>query len=296
MNQIFFLLLCTVSLHATVIAHLRGQFGNQLFQIAAAAALAEENHCDLCFPDFEQLSSKSPLLKNYEAIYCRIPRVEGVIPQFIYEEAEGKPAYKPIPYQPNMEIIGYFLSENFFRGHEALIRRLFAAPESIEAYLQEHFKKVLEHPKAVGIHVRTGYLDYQKTGWNRFFYRSFLAPDIRFFLRALRYFDVDSLFVVCSDHPAWAKKRFAGLRGNFLFVDTGDHLIDFYLLSKCKHMIIANSTFGWWAAWLNEHPNKKIVYRRPFMGIFRENTPPDLICSGWIPIDMPEQYLPPPLF
>src|SRR3989344_2155316 len=106
MVRFFFLLMLAASLHATVITRLRGQFGNQLFQIAAAAALAEENHCDLCFPDFEHLSDESEagrlLLKNYEAIYSRIPRVEGIAAQFIYEEEEGKPAYKPIPYQPNM--------------------------------------------------------------------------------------------------------------------------------------------------------------------------------------------------
>ena len=56
---------------------------------------------------------------------------------------------------------------------------------------------------------------------------------------------------------------------------------DMYLMSCCKHNIIANSTFSWWGAWLN--PNKKKVVIAPSLFLNTETTP-DLIPDSWIKI------------
>jgi hypothetical protein len=69
---------------------------------------------------------------------------------------------------------------------------------------------------------------------------------------------------------------------------------DLMLLSKCKHQIIANSTFSWWAAWLNQNPAKTIVAPKQWFGKeYRETGSPykkrfyntkDLLPDNWITI------------
>lgn len=288
---IFFLLLPYLSLSATVVAHLRGQWGNQLFQIAAAVALAEENHTFLYFPDFQNLSSphlkEMELSKNYEAIFRKIPnQLRYAKVSYLYKQPD--PAYHPIPYTPNMEIDGFFQSEKYFKKYASLIRNLFAAPKSIQTYLQDHFAEILNHPKTVAIHVRTGYFDFKKERCSPRFYRAFLPPDLNFFKKAVSLFDADSLFIVFSDYIPWCKKNFQEIPRQIIFMEDEDYLHDFYLMTKCKHAIISNSSFGWWAAYLNENPQKKIVCRRPFIPVLEMPAgSPDVLCDDWIALDMP---------
>jgi hypothetical protein len=58
---------------------------------------------------------------------------------------------------------------------------------------------------------------------------------------------------------------------------------DLYLMSRCKHNITANSSYSWWAAWLNPNPNKKVIApAKWFMGA--DSNTIDLIPPEWIKI------------
>lgn len=68
-------------------------------------------------------------------------------------------------------------------------------------------------------------------------------------------------FYIFSDDPAWVASQI-GLGSNITIIDhhaPGEVQEDFRLMSACKHQIIASSSLSWWAAWLNEHPNKVVV-------------------------------------
>jgi hypothetical protein len=64
-------------------------------------------------------------------------------------------------------------------------------------------------------------------------------------------------------------------------------IIDFQLMSLCKHNIIPNSTFSWWAAWLNEHPEKVVVTPNRWFNDESMNTKAllDTIPDDWIRVD-----------
>ena len=272
--------------------HFRGRLGNQLFQAAAAVAFAQENRCEIYFPDFERLHLNTDdyglkqLKRNYEMIFCRIPSLKTKLePTFLYEEPDF--SYHAIPYHPPMELVGYFLSEKYFSKYREFIVELFSPTKEIEHYLEMHFEHILKHPKTVGIHVRTGYLEYSLNNFNPDFYKNYLPPDMEFFKQAMSFFEEDALFVVFSDHIEWCKQNFRGFNKNVIFIEEQDYFYDFYLLSKCKHAIFANSSFSWWAAYLNTNPEKKIICRMPFW-LYGETSNQDIIPSDWVSLYMPE--------
>jgi hypothetical protein len=91
-------------------------------------------------------------------------------------------------------------------------------------------------------------------------------------------------FFVLSDDIPWVIKNFK-IDFPTVFVEEKDDDIhsDFQLMSLCKHNIIANSSYSWWAAWLNTNENKIIIapekwYANPEM----QNATADLLPSKWI--------------
>jgi hypothetical protein len=66
------------------------------------------------------------------------------------------------------------------------------------------------------------------------------------------------VFYVFSDDIKWCRENFI-MDGIFVFVDNNNEIIDIWLMSQCKHFIIANSTFSWWGAWLSNNPEKIVI-------------------------------------
>jgi hypothetical protein len=68
------------------------------------------------------------------------------------------------------------------------------------------------------------------------------------------------VFYVFSDNIDWCKKNFV-LDDKFIHVkhDAYDEISDLWLMSKCKHFLIANSTFSWWGSCLSENKNKIVI-------------------------------------
>jgi hypothetical protein len=96
----------------------------------------------------------------------------------------------------------------------------------------------------------------------------------------------DASFVVFSDDQVSAREILAGepvslwVEGN----DSANAYEDLWLMSCCKHHIVANSSFSWWGAWLNPSP-EKIVLAPKYWGNTHHSYFPDLYPSSWIPID-----------
>ena len=124
-------------------------------------------------------------------------------------------------------------------------------PEDVRALEQ------IQGSNSVGVHVRRG--DYLKT------------PDLyggicteAYYKEAfeiMRGMVSDPHFFFFTDDPHWVKKQFK--LKNMLIVDWNDSTAeswrDMRLMSFCQHNIIANSSFSWWAAWLNDNQNKSVI-------------------------------------
>ena len=98
-------------------------------------------------------------------------------------------------------------------------------------------------------------------------------------------------FLVFSDtvkDVEWCKQN---IKADYIeFSDGSDinghnDIIDFTLMSKCDHNIIANSSFSWWAAWLNNNKEKTVIAPKQWFGkAYVNHNTSDLIPETWIKI------------
>jgi hypothetical protein len=100
---------------------------------------------------------------------------------------------------------------------------------------------------------------------------------------------VSPRFFVFSDDIEWCSRNFHMPHCRFVNIEASrkNPIIDFQLMSLCKHNIIPNSTFSWWAAWLNEHPEKVVVTPNRWFNDESMNTKAllDTIPDDWIRVD-----------
>ena len=89
-------------------------------------------------------------------------------------------------------------------------------------------------------------------------------------------------FIIFSDDINWAEENLKYDNAIFcrkeMFDDDQDWY-DMYLMTKCKGNIIANSSFSWWGAWLNQ--NEGHVAIAPNKWLNGKSTP-DIWCEKWI--------------
>jgi len=254
----------------------QGELGNKLFQTATAIAYAKDNNLRLILPK-ESRSSKG--LRKI------LPKLDfGKAPQNteLLEEKSSPYVYSPLPKKSNCCLKGFFISEKYFKKYEKDIKERFAASKRLKLSLQRKHPKVFNHKCSVALHIRTFAKDLGDLG-NKL-YETYPPPDLNYIKKAISQFPDNALFVVCSDKISWCKKFLENIPKNFYFVEGQKNFEDLYLMSLCDHMITSNSTFSWWAAYLNCNPNKKIIARSPW--IMRiESKISDIIPSDWIVIE-----------
>lgn len=87
-------------------------------------------------------------------------------------------------------------------------------------------------------------------------------------------------FFLFSDDPVWVKENYKGEDFHVVSANKGKNAwIDMFLMSQCKHNINANSTFSWWAAWLNPNSSKIVLVPERFNNL---NKPHDIYPDDWI--------------
>lgn len=256
-----------------VLGHLMGQFGNQMFQIAAATSLALNNFATACFPDL--LTEKEfniPI--NYEKVFYHINVKEpSENVEFLY--IEPKFTFSEIPYQSNMAIRGWFQSEKYFRRHKQEILDLFAPHAEIVDYLYQKYASVLSNPRTVSIHFRS----YDKEDPEQ---KVYIKCSKDYYARAVEEFPNDSLFVVFSNDIEWCKENFVDIDRNFIYIEGEAHYYDLYLMSLCKDNIICNSSFSWWGAYLNRNPSKCVIAPANWFNPAYGADTRDLLPDEWI--------------
>lgn len=259
-----------------VTATLKGQLGNQMFQIAAATSLAIDHGVEAAFPDLEK-STEYGIPINRIHVF---PHIKTKLPGSIKKQYNDHTCgIHPIPYEPNLELIGWFQSENYFKHNREAILDLFAPSEEIYSYLTTKYEDILNHPCTVSIHHRS----YLREDPQQHFHPT---QTKEYFLKAIEYYPENALFVVCSNDIEWCKWNFYNIPREFVFIEDEPYYHDLYLMSMCKHNIISNSSFSWWSAWLNRNPDKIVTAPKQWLAKSARQNISQIIPKDWIKIEL----------
>jgi hypothetical protein len=262
-----------------VVTLLRGGLGNQMFQYAAALGLAERHNKALeldisAFEDYKVWPYQLDCLKVPQSIYRGPPLTRPVSNSLIARVMRKiNPGHSFRIYrEPHFhfdpavltladhEILldGYFQSPRYFEGAEALLRERFQPEAPLTDIAADWASRIDASPCSVSLHVRRG--DYltadaslMHTAMDKGYYdraialmKDLVGPEAEFFL--------------FSDEPDFMVEAFADLpRAHVVRSDPSAPWEDMFLMARCKHNIIANSSYSWWGAWLNQAQGKRVI-------------------------------------
>ena len=285
-----------------IIVQLKGGLGNQMFQYAFGRSMALFHNTSLKI-DVNYFENQDPGvtprkyeldvfdLKQSYATNKEIQSIQQQYPNWI-QKSIGKllPRFRPVFKEKNEKYIksiffalnnvyfkGYWQNEKYFKNIEILIREEF----SFKHPLSQKAKSLLEEigsNESVSLHIRrTDYIG-KAVG-------EVCTPG--YYKKAIQHIEDlknNIRLYVFSDDIEWVRSNLAFSHPT-IFVDKtyteNIDWMDMQLMSKCKHNIIANSSFSWWAAWLNDNPKKIVI--APNEWNFKKNIN-DIIPPEWITI------------
>ena len=262
-----------------------GRLGNQLFQFASTFGIANKLGYNVSFP-IE--NCKEPSIEHFKDgitrnIYFDIPRVFDIPANLITSKVNNVTKYQiQEPYfhfcedlfsiPDYSDIVGYYQSEKYFNHCENSLRDVLKFKEDIRIKAEKIFTKLNE--QTVSIHVRVG--DYAGLSDHH----PICEPE--YYQKAIQYFtDKNYYFLIFSDNISYSKDIF-GESENILYIEGNEPEVDMCMMSMCDHNIIANSSFSWWAAWLNNKKDKIVVAPKKWFGsVYSFQNTNDLYCKEW---------------
>lgn len=227
-----------------------GRLGNQLFQIATTINLAITHNEEYVFPAWKDAD-------NFNLYDCFSDNIK------VGETFQEKNFhYSPITYKPNINLCGFFQSEEYFKESQGIVQQLLT-PKIGHSIKWD----------CTAVHVRRGdYLGLSK---------EYIQLDMSYYQKAMELTGT-SKYIVFSDDIDWCKKNFQG--SNITFSENQSPVEDLALMLSCEHTVIANSSFSWWGAYLNKNPSKIVVAPKQWFGSALPHNTKDLLPKTWLQI------------
>ena len=283
-----------------IYVRLLGGLGNQLFQYAAARALALRNgssvgldlrslpppphHLSYALHHFAvQAETEPPGLPPERTTPLRymIWRTGLGSPHFLRER--GLHVNLPVlRASDDTYLHGYFQSESYFADHLKQLRQELRIVTPPDLRNSEWLERITGDPQSLSVHIRRG--DYVAVGKAS---NTHGTCDAAYYSRAITHLRMmtggDVRAYVFSDDPAWVKANLSLDAEMEVVGHNGPtaHYEDLRLMSACRYHIIANSTFSWWGAWLDDRQDKAVIAPQRW---FATNGPsnPDILPADWV--------------
>lgn len=284
-----------------IVVKLMGGLGNQMFQYAAGKALSIKH-------DVPLFIDESFLLEDPRGAYTKrrleLGQLEVTIKRGdvkLLQEFKKRTlfqkffrlqnpnvfneggSYNPLFFSAGKTVYlnGYWQSELYFQSIREVLQKEFTPRYNFSPANKQYLDKV-ERCVSVAVHVRRG--DYVRLKSAANFHG---VTDMAYYRKAINYFENNHAgcrFFIFSDDLPWCRENFARFK-NIIFVDTDQEFssTDLFIMKKCRHNIICNSSYSWWSAWLNENPDKVVIAPKNwFSGPASDQEA--IYCQSWLKI------------
>ena len=268
-----------------IIVRLMGGMGNQMFQFACGKALSIKHRVPLIL-DHSYLEKKLPkniTKRNYELsafgidskaskylifkiyFFNLLSRIINFKDSYtIVNEISPYEANTKFPDYHNLVINGYFQSESYFENYSNIIKSCFKFIDPSFEY-NSLIDKIRNQKNSVSILIRRD--DYLNLNHDHVLSINYYNSSIAYIKQIL---PESFFFIFTIGDTLWTKENFKNMENSEIIENENPNLIGFEkmrLMSLCSNNIIANSSFGWWAAWLNDNPNKIVIAPKNWVNI-----------------------------
>lgn len=294
-----------------IIVRLMGGLGNQLFQYAIGRNLSSLTNARLKF-DFKYKNPQRPFQLNFFSVSTelatwfendriafpfsrsfssrfvrfiqrRIPNKVATLldsPNYVQEKTLNFDPELLIKVRPSCYLDGYWQSEKYFSRISNELRKELLPRKNLSDSVKK-FLDLISANNSVSLHVRRG--DYVKSEETNQFHgvcsKEYYAQSWQYIAERID----NPSFYIFSDDMEWAKTELSipfqtvYVSDSKLFSD-GDEL---WMMSRCKHHIIANSSFSWWGAWLSYQEGSITIAPKKWFASLQVNLD-DRLPASWI--------------
>lgn len=251
-----------------IVVKLYGGLGNQMYQYATGKALSLRHEVKLYlhtswFEEIKGYSDATQRIYELDGFGIRpkkMSMVDKILfkyhPPVLFKEAglEYQSGFEELG--GNAILDGYWQSYKYFEAYENQIKYDFKFPDISTAENKKAMDAIIKS-ESISVHVRRG--DYNtKRGRS---YHGLVKPEYYYnSIRKMKVHVKNPKIFVFSDEINWCRKNLEfDFPTEFIYSKGPNSGVeDMHLMSSCKHNIIANSSFSWWAAWLNQNNNKVV--------------------------------------
>jgi len=283
-----------------ITCNLMGGFGNQLFQIFATISYAIKSKQQFAFLNTKTLGNGSTIVRFtfWDTFFSNLKLflVNDLPKMHIIKEENFH--YNALPiYETNNDIMlyGYFQSYKYFEEYYSTIYRFIGIDKMKDTLLKKINLTKNDLNNTISMHFRLG--DYKlKQDYHP-------VMPIKYYCDSLSYIKKIYpnreflIFFFCEEEDIHEVKQmiqqlrelfpdysfiYGGKNENYYLADWEQMLF----MTCCNHNIIANSSFSWWGAYLNNTKNKRVFYPSPWFGQASNIIPKDLCPSTWHKINV----------
>lgn len=228
-------------------ATLMGRLGNNLFQMAAAMALADIH---------KTKSVRTNTFEYLNALHLKDIPHEQANTHSVFSEKKFNFNEQFLNLSDGTHLNGYFQSYRYFEKISDKIKDNFRFKQFVVDNVNYNGHEYLHDTNNItGIHIRrTDYLNIQ---------HAHPVCSLDYYETCLGKINNNDRVLVFSDDLVWCRNTFTHPR--YVIIDLDMHC-SLYMMTKVKNLIMANSSFSWWGGWLNTHPNKTIFAPKQWFG------------------------------
>jgi hypothetical protein len=251
-----------------------GHLGNQMFQYAAIKSLAIKHNRDFIIAPKEIFGKHyyTTLRSNIDDCF-NIVCSRGITNfpvhnerhfHFDVETYENPPSH-------DVDLLGFFQSDKWFKHIDEEIKKDFT-------FIPEYFDSSSQVKEDIGgeliaIHIRR--TDFVTNS-------NHVSQDMSYYESSLNLLPKDCHVLIFSDEPNWCKQQPLFESDRFLVSDTNNAYVDLCLMTLCDYVIMANSTYSWWGAYLSNA--KKVIAPKVWNPDSNPINTADIYCDEWIKV------------